>query len=95
MSIFGRREIERLKFQLALAKAENDEQTKEIRYLTGVQNAQAATIEALSKELRASDELIHQLQATERKLFQMYNASETARQELARKLRGEETADNG
>lgn len=91
VKLFGRRrEIERLRFDLALAGENIKELEAEICYLNGVKTVQAATVDMLIQEVRASDELIHQLKATEKKLFQMYNASEAARQELARKARERE-----
>ena len=88
VSLFGRRrEIERLRFDLVIAGEKARELEKENQYLRGVRTSQAATVDTLMQELRASDELIRQLKATERKIFQMYNASEAARQDLARKAR--------
>ena len=90
MSIFGKNEIKRLTWELRHEQLRHQETQREAQYLRGVKTAQSATIERLMQEIRAQDELIRQLQGTEKKLFQMYNESERARQALARKVREKE-----
>lgn len=87
LDIFGRGEIKRLNYELRQSSYKVQELENENKYLRGVKTAQAATIDRIVKELRAQDELIRQMQGTERKIFQMYNASEAARQELMEKAR--------
>ncbi len=83
LDIFGRGEIKRLSYELRHEQLRHQETKREVQYLRGVKTSQAATVDMLMQELRAADELIRQLKATEQKLFQMYKASEAARQELA------------
>lgn len=85
LDIFGRGEIKRLNYELRHKDYKCQELENENRYLRGVKTSQSAVIDRLMQEVRAQDELIRQLQATEKKLFQMYTASEAARQDLTKK----------
>ena len=87
LDIFGRGEIKRLNYELKQCDFKRQEAENEAECLRRVTAAQSITVERLMKEVRAQDELIRQMQETEKKLFSMYNASEAARQELARKVR--------
>ena len=83
--IFGRGEIKRLSWELRHEQLRHQETEREANYLRGVKTSQSAVIDRLMQEIRAQDELIRQLQATEKKLFAMYTESEKARQGLARR----------
>lgn len=92
LDLFGRGEIKRLNYELRERENQLKAAAHETSYLRGIRAAQGAAVEALQERLRAEEELNRHLQHENKKLWDMYRASETARQKAVEERRGYPTA---
>ena len=88
LDLFGRGEIKRLNYELRDRENKLKAAQHETSFLSGIRTAQGAAIEALQERLRAEEELNRHLPHENKKLWDMYRASEAARQKAVGERRG-------
>ena len=87
LDLFHRAERKRLRYDLREKSNQAQELEREVTFLRGVRTAQGAVIEMLQEQLRAEQELNRHLQHENKKLWDMYRASEAMRQKMAERER--------